>query len=99
MRKAILLSALTLCLISPAALAERLATSGNFTVDLDNPPGDAIWSSNPTDNPGNILLNLKQYPEAAHQFSTFLQLAPRSSSAEPARQVLREMKAAGIAVD
>lgn len=48
---------------------------------------------------GNILLNLKQYPEAAHQFSTFLQLAPRSSSAEPARQVLREMKAAGIAVD
>jgi hypothetical protein len=33
------------------------------------------------------------------QFSTFLKLAPRSPSAEPARQVLRWMQAAGIAVD
>ncbi len=59
MRKTMLLSALTLCLITPLALAERLATSGAFVVDLDNPPGDAIRCSTPSVEAGrgNILLN------------------------------------------
>lgn len=57
MRRTILLSTLVLGLLAPMALAERLATSGNFTVDLDNPPGDAIWSSAPTETRGNILVN------------------------------------------
>jgi len=48
---------------------------------------------------GNILLNLKDYAGAARQFAAFLKLAPRLSSAEQARQVLQQMKAAGIAVD
>jgi len=47
---------------------------------------------------GNILLNLKDYAGAARQFSTFLKLAPRSPSTEQARQVLQQMKTAGIAV-
>jgi tetratricopeptide (TPR) repeat protein len=45
---------------------------------------------------GNILMNLRQYPEAARQFSTFLKLAPGSPSAEPARKVLEQMQAAGL---
>lgn len=45
---------------------------------------------------GNILVNLKRYPEAARECSTFLKLAPDSPSAEPARAVLQKMKAAGI---
>jgi len=48
---------------------------------------------------GNILLNLKDYAGAARQFAAFLKLAPRSPSAEQARQVLQQMKAAGISVD
>lgn len=57
MRKTILLSALALCLLTPVALAERLAISGDFTVDLDNPPENAIWSTTPAGERGNILLN------------------------------------------
>ena len=57
MRRTILLSALALCLVTPVALAERLATSGDVTVDLDNPPENAIWSTTPAGERGNILLN------------------------------------------
>ncbi len=45
---------------------------------------------------GNILVNLKRYPEAAGEYATFLKLAPNSPSAEPARAVLKKMQAAGI---
>ena len=57
MRRMILISALALCWLTPAVLAERLATSGDATIDLDNPPGDAIHSVAPTGERGNILLN------------------------------------------
>lgn len=46
----------------------------------------------------NVLINLRQYPEAAQHLSTFLKLAPDSPSAPPAREVLRKMKEAGVSV-
>lgn len=46
----------------------------------------------------NVLINLRQYPEAAQHLSTFLKLAPDSSSAPAAPEVLRKMKASGIRV-
>jgi hypothetical protein len=57
MAKRIYLSVLALCLLVPAALADRPATSGAFTVDLDDPPGNAIWPTTPTGDRGNILVN------------------------------------------
>ncbi len=57
MAKSLLLCVLALGLLVPATLAERLATSGQLTVDLDDPPGDAIWSGTPAGERGNILLN------------------------------------------
>lgn len=47
---------------------------------------------------GNVLMNLRQYPEAAQELSAFLKQAPDSPSAPPAREVLRKMKAAGVPV-
>jgi len=46
----------------------------------------------------NVLMNLKQYPEAAQHLAEFLKLAPNSPSAPPAREVLNKMKQAGVPV-
>jgi len=58
MSKSILLCVLALCLLAPVALAERLASSGMITVDLDDPPQGAIGSTSPPSGVrGNILVN------------------------------------------
>ncbi len=58
MIRVLVLCTLVLSLVCTAPLAERLATSGMFTVDLDDPPGDAIYSSGVgTLDRANILVN------------------------------------------
>lgn len=45
---------------------------------------------------GNILVSLRRYPDAAREYRTFLEMAPDSPSAAPAREALDKLKAAGI---
>jgi len=57
MRKTILFSVLALSLLTPAVLAERWASSGNFLVDLDNLPEYAIGSVIAASGRSNVLVN------------------------------------------
>lgn len=57
MLRNVLFLSLALLLVVPVVWAERMATSGSFVVDLDDPPGDIITSSQPGSVRANILIN------------------------------------------
>ncbi len=57
MLRSVLLLSVVLLVAAPMVWAERIATSGSFVVDLDDPPGDVITSSQPGATRANALVN------------------------------------------